>query len=908
MKKTYDIEKTEERIRRGFSAAKKKIRYGGSIVKEALYGEKEKTETKKERGGFFSRPAVQIAGAFLAAAVVGGVTFGVLRYMESRAPETSLPETDTSDSADQATENTDTPDTSYGAELISDFNGIKKYDYEKLLSEYEKSAYDGDPNGFALLLTGGEAYPVNVFRYSERTKTKDNEYKTEYHRPDVYSLPAVPFGGDLVLHNNVDGREMTVVEVRMKKTDGLSTILRSLDEVFKSVYSGKAGTYEVTVDATWDGTEGKHTVYRIAFDLIKESSYTGRYKKWYSENEMGRSYVSVESGGKTYYGDAARRSYTRLVSDSVKEKKGFTDSCDPINVDYSFDFKIENNVYDREMTVISVTVSESLFDDTYKKEMTLDELYKYLKKADAGKYYVTLQLTWDKYPLTAKGDSAYVYNTVLIVTKRASAFFSGSVFKLAAAEPDDDVRLKTEYENTRAVRVISEEADAAGWEIYKYNAGKAKDGDGYTDFEAGLYVVDEYGSCILNFDPETMLYAPDTLIYVKETPSGHSMFFFTALKTYSDPDFVDTWTYSYDTVTGELKLFTVPRTENDHKKRNGNLLFYDEEGGRILLKAYNAEADPQKVSSGEFVFDEDTYAGTAKLVWDGENYKFKVLPEPEKTPDTEEETKPVPTEFDPTDRLIIHIAGESHYPAAVYKSEYKNGVKQKENIFGASSETYVCGPGQALEVEYNNRERRIYSVMVNGDMRFDDFSEAFDYMEENKRYYPDVITVSAEITWDKEALSDPEADRTTYTFEFGVSFTDPYAETQTPESDPSYKYLSLYLAVKIGDEEFYPGVSAVNTYENGTVRVMRYDTEVKRYVWRAGEEKISVENMTYGFWHFHGVTVDGTEKFDTQEEAFSHISQKDGVFLIEVEASWDSSATPYKGETTYTYAFELEVR
>jgi len=926
MKKNYDYEKTESWIKSGFDRAEKNAAYKGSITKEALSTAVNKTETKKEKSGFFTSPALRIAGVFLVATAVGGGTFGVLKYLEYKGAQITPPDTETSVEAYETGKPDDT-DEPAEAVLLSEINGVKKYDYSKMTEKYPKASCDGDPNNFVLLLTGGQVYSANVFKYDERTKVTSENYTAEYFRPDVYSQPAVPFGGDLVLYNNVDGREMTVVHVRVKYPNGQTTILSSVEEAFRTVFKGRAGTYEVTVDVSWDETDGaklnkgdKYTVYRAAFDLVKEKSYINTGKnvyQWYSAHSTGRDYVYVNSDGWTYQIDAARTKYTKLIS-TGKVQKGFSETGDNEKIIYSDDFKIESNVIDREMTVISVTVSESQFDADHKKEMTLPELYEYLKEAEAGTYYVTLELTWDKYPQTEPGDEALFYKSTFTVVKegsygeKASAFFFVSVLRLDQTEDAGSARLKTGYETTAVQRVVSDEADALGWKIYKYNINSANSEKGYSNCEAGVYVIDKSGSCILNFEPKSMLFAPTALIYARETPSGHSMFFFTALQSYSGLDVIDTMVYAYDTVTGELTLFTTPRTETEvGRRRNAGLLVYDKENGRILFKQYYGIFDVTQYERGEFEFDEKFYRKSSKLFWDGEQYKFRSVPDPEKAADTAEETQPEPPEdFDPTGRLIIKAGYKSYYPGVILTKEYKNGRLYKETNSGELPETYLCGIGAALEVEYNNRERRIYAVTVNGDKTFDDFKGALDYIEKNKAYYPDTVTVTAEITWDAEALTDPDADRTTYTFEFAVTFTDPDAETQTPESDPTFEDFKNYLAVEIGNEKYYPEIISRNVYKDDQATVTRYlsGREDVRLSWRSGEESISVENQIYSAYRIYGVTVNGTNRFDTAEQAFEYIADGEGYYDVEVEVGWNigSPLDPNADKTTYTFAFTVQ--
>ena len=113
------------------------------------------------------------------------------------------------------------------------------------------------------------------------------------------------------------------------------------------------------------------------------------------------------------------------------------------------------------------------------------------------------------------------------------------------------------------------------------------------------------------------------------------MFFFTALQTYSGPGYIDTMVYAYDTVTGELKQFTVPRTDGDTRARNGGVLGYDAENHEIILEIYKADEKTQTeqlFTTGELTYDEDAYVGYSRLVWTGEDYTFKFQKQPKIRP------------------------------------------------------------------------------------------------------------------------------------------------------------------------------------------------------------------------------------------------------------------------------------
>ena len=82
MKKSFDIEKAEAWAEKGFSGIEKNIEFTGVPHKAADTG---KNTAYKERNGVLSSPLLQIAGVFIVAAVVIGLTFGTLKYLEKAA-------------------------------------------------------------------------------------------------------------------------------------------------------------------------------------------------------------------------------------------------------------------------------------------------------------------------------------------------------------------------------------------------------------------------------------------------------------------------------------------------------------------------------------------------------------------------------------------------------------------------------------------------------------------------------------------------------------------------------------------------------------------------------------------------------------------------------------------------------
>lgn len=408
MKKNFDYEQTEKWLSEKISASEQHLKYGGGALGSI--------DKKSGRGSFFQYSAVRIAGAFLALVLIGGSLFGALKLLERIGSRTD-PSHGVDSSYDTDT-TTDPPEETEESILISDINGIKTYDYEKKLEKLQKASYDGDPSDFVRVLTGGELYTAPVGRaYDAKRQTAVKHYDFDA------DPPVMEFGGDLQLYNNVTDKQMDIISVSVILPDGKKSG-GSLTNVFREIYAGKAGTYVVKACVSWDkdpeaSRSDEYTVYCVYFALHKSESYDGIDKVWYSEGKQKYNcrYYTVFSAGDYCYPYMPCKKYVKMKSDNVTGQKGFDDEhllLGEIHIPYSGSFEILNNVYDREMTVISLTVKDGAGTET---ETTIDELKEYLKSADAGTYCVSLLLTWDTYPVLTKGDEAYIYTSSFYVEK-----------------------------------------------------------------------------------------------------------------------------------------------------------------------------------------------------------------------------------------------------------------------------------------------------------------------------------------------------------------------------------------------------------------------------------------------------------------------------------------------------------
>ncbi len=416
MKKIYDYEIIEGWLEDGFSKSEKALRYDGNTAADAAY----KTENKKEKSGRSASPALQLAGVFLAAAIVGGGTFGVLKYMEYKGSLTNPPVTETAAETD-----TDAfPETTEiieKAPLISDIDGVKKYDYSEMLSKREKVTFDSDPSGFVSILTGGKIYSADAKKSYTKAWT-DKGINDEYYDGEPV-ITTVEFGGDLEIHNNVSDREITAISVAVTGPDGsVSGYAASPENAYQQIFTGKAGVYILKISLCWDDYSVKkvgdsYTVYTVIVAVKKNESFNGLNKNWYSQGEKGPvKYMAVYSAGEYNYPSSYCCLYLKRKGSSLTERKAITyqQTKKVISVFYSDSFAISSNVYGRDMTVVKLKITPENGEAT---ETTLEGLYEYLKAAENGTYTVAMQTTWDKYPMDETGDEAYIYETEFTVIK-----------------------------------------------------------------------------------------------------------------------------------------------------------------------------------------------------------------------------------------------------------------------------------------------------------------------------------------------------------------------------------------------------------------------------------------------------------------------------------------------------------
>ena len=238
MKKT-DYSEIESFMSDKAARLEKDVNYSGAVRSAEI---RERSNKSTERPSH--SPALQIAGAFLAAAIVGGGTFGALKYMEYRGSQISVQQGSQSEQPGTADTNKDTH---------SD-NGSFLYDYESLLAECTQVPPDSDPDEFAMVLTGGRIYHnAEIYKYAVTEKTSVDTIETELFDQDFLYCEKCEFGGDLVIYDNVEGADMKVIRVNVYNGDERMEF-RNVDKAvsyFRSVTADSE--FSVLVEVTWDG-------------------------------------------------------------------------------------------------------------------------------------------------------------------------------------------------------------------------------------------------------------------------------------------------------------------------------------------------------------------------------------------------------------------------------------------------------------------------------------------------------------------------------------------------------------------------------------------------------------------------------------------------------------------------------
>lgn len=608
-------------------------------------------------------------------------------------------------------------------------------------------------------------------------------------------------------------------------------------------------------------------------------------------------YIAVTSAGETYYPAVMLESRERHQPSGLSDitNYDYTES-NVITVPYGDGFVIKNNVTDREMNVVSVSINDPNDERaaTVPINTDLNGLYEYLSNARGGTVTVEIKATWDE------GDDIYKYGTCFKVVKEASKpaekdkfgdvtvinFYNpqnlsrDSIVNLKPYPESVKIALPIENDHTTVYHIVSDEADALGFEIYLYNSQSNK-----ALFE-GLCVLDRDGKLVMNFEPGFLRFAPMYLIYAGDTPSNHPMFFFTSIQTLSGPDWYYTSVFSFDITTKKVTMLgiTGPKAYGSDSFYTSGILQYNEESKEIqyVVDEIQRSGTPDKATTGR------TFIFTDRIIWDGEKYVLENLPYPEqggKITDGDD--------YDPTGWLAVQVGTDYCYPTIIHKKVIDGG-----NIADTEYSDGIC------EIKYNSsneinigntvrRAWRIYSVTVDYKNEFTTFEDAIKYAREITENTNHTAHVEAVITWNSEAIYKDDVKRTEYTFAFNLSFEETEDKTPAPGD---------WVTINIGTDAFYPAATQKRGLRNdGLNEITEYPAEIPMFDWEIKDD-ISFTVQRDGPWQMLNIKVNDEVYFTSFASAMKHISGLYGTTHVEFALLFDD----IEG-ALYTYAFDLFV-
>ena len=317
MKKT-DYSEIESFMSDKAARLEKDVNYSGAVRSAEIRERSNKSTERRSHS-----PALQIAGAFLAAVIVGGGTFGALKYMEYKGTQISI----------QQGSQSEAPGTSRDTDTDTD-NGSSLYDYESLLAEITQVPPDSSPDGFAMVLTGGRIYHnAEIYKYAVTERTSYDTIETGLFEQDFLYCEKCEFGGDLVIYDNVEDATMKVINVTAYKGDERMEF-RNVDKAvsyFRSVTDDSE--FFVLVEVSWDDTRlenvgASYVSYGIAFTLVvKANTQTGESASRFGEVRF------IE-----YYDEYMKFRLSSLI---------FTDAKLPIENGYQSVYKVSSEEADK---------------------------------------------------------------------------------------------------------------------------------------------------------------------------------------------------------------------------------------------------------------------------------------------------------------------------------------------------------------------------------------------------------------------------------------------------------------------------------------------------------------------------------------------------------------------------------
>ncbi len=373
MKKNYDYGKAEEWARRGYSGADRYVRYDGGAAHDAV--------TDKSEAG--RSPVLQIAGGFLVAAIVAGATFGGFKYMEY---------------AGGRTQPGDTPEPVYTDSGYED-SVYEAPDSADESDEITKVGYEDSPDGFLYVTSGRTRVFCKQYDTAKLTMTENGTVLTAVSA-DKTAPYEFDYQGPLLLHDNVEDREMTLVSFSaVKVRESRVTEEKEIEGFYPAFLdSAPEGRYLVTFDVTWDGFPLKETgdeclIYSYRFIVNRkatEDSFTTDYD--YGEILSGEfavdadEYVGGPRGFRTVFAKYERTYENGQLTDE-RELEG---EKNIVEFGQTLAFC---NTADVQWTVLSVTVDGVKYGGA--EEAAAAILEKNDPRNGDQVFHVTLEASWD---------------------------------------------------------------------------------------------------------------------------------------------------------------------------------------------------------------------------------------------------------------------------------------------------------------------------------------------------------------------------------------------------------------------------------------------------------------------------------------------------------------------------------
>ena len=333
MKKKYDYEKIEKWASDGFSSADKNVRYENSAARRIYDGEEK--PSKRSFFSFFRSPGIQIAGAFMAAVVVGATTFGALKYLEYRGSYTAPGPGAHGDAVAQAGQENDgvgsrneyTEETVHDepARDISETADVYDRESEAEGIQTDKNLYVDPADPVVIVVSGDNAYPAFTCR------------RSIYDLID-YIAPGIPYvpGDKLQIVSNIDG-PMEIHEFHVKsRYSSLSTEQVGFDQFYDFV--NKAGseykTFSVTMVVSWGAPFNDD--YYVEFYIYNpdkqqteqsgEDEKTEDTKTEITETDPGTEEITAE--------ETIEETTGETTDDTTEEKTGETAEIDRIKAEF----------------------------------------------------------------------------------------------------------------------------------------------------------------------------------------------------------------------------------------------------------------------------------------------------------------------------------------------------------------------------------------------------------------------------------------------------------------------------------------------------------------------------------------------------------------------------------------------